>query len=151
MGLSKSPEFDNLFDTDDWLEESFSKKTQKPPKEKEREEKIEIVKESIVFNDKDKPLNVVAKTKVKEQETRKDSPKKPKEERVKKSSKENKPVHQHRHKKHRHKPDPDKDDLKLKALKDAHFEIDSQDMPSSAVEMTNKEKVRALLNPLNTG
>ena len=61
-----------------------------------------------------------------------------------KHSKENRHKHRHHHK---HKTGEDKQkskDLRQKALTDAHQEIDSQEMPSSAVDMTNKEKVSCL-------
>ena len=77
------------------------------------------------------------------------SPAKPKEEKSK-SSKENKRKrgshHHHHHHKNKTVEDKHKSkDLRVKALSDAHQEIDAQELPSSAVEMTNKEKVRIVL------
>ena len=90
---------------------------------------------------KESDLNAVKDS---EKTHKKDSHVKKKDEKSK-HTKENRHKHHgsHRHH-HKHKTGEDKaktKDLRLKALTDAHLEIDSQEMPSSAVEMTNKEKV----------
>lgn len=129
--LPVSPQFDNLIDNpEDLLEEDFNKKMQKLHEKDVKHEKNNV-KET-----KSKDL--------KNLESKKDSPLKTKDEKHrhdKRSSKENK-HNKSAVKSRKHKPKPDLEkDLKEKALKDAHLDLDSQEVPSSAVEMTNKEKV----------
>ena len=183
--LPVSPQFDNLIDTDDWLEEVYDNKTKKNEEKSEKVEKWEeededegeqnnssiseltdkwmeiinnIPKKPVETNDKlsavvNKPESVEVKSnkekvslsvkvKEKEQETKKDSPKKSVDTK-KQSSKENK-VKSRQHKKHKHKPEPSKEvNLKLKAQVDTELDLDSQEL-TSAVDMTNKEKVSVL-------
>jgi hypothetical protein len=133
--LPVSPQFDNLIDNpEDLLEEDFNKKMK---------ELLEKAKSALSNNEEQKVVTPTKNKKVKEvkdQDVKKDSPQKPKEEKHKRSSKENKHGHHHKHRKHRTKPDAEKD-LKEKALKDAHLDLETQEVPSSAVDMTNKEKV----------
>lgn len=128
--LPVSPQFDNLIDNpEDLLEEDFNKKMKKStekdkPVESDKDSEISSVKNKV---DKD----------MKEQDGKKDSARKSKDE--KRSTKENKHGHHHKSRKHRSKPEADKN-LAEKALKDAQLDLEAQDVPSSAVEMTNKEK-----------
>ena len=127
--LPVSPQFDNLIDNpEDLLEEDFKKKTEKSS-DKDINDK----------SDKDRSSTPSKTKELKDADSgKKDSVKKTKEERHshKKHSKENR----HHHHSRRHK-DAEEGDFKKMAMKDAQIDLDSQDMPSSAVEMTNKEKV----------
>ena len=127
--LPISPQFDNLIDNpEDLLEEDFNKKMLKA----KDDDSVDTKKDT---KSKDKSATPSKIKELKESATKKDSPKKPREEKSRtKSSKENRHSRRHKHR-------SEGKDLKEKALKDAHLDLDSQDVPSSAVEMTNKEKV----------
>ncbi|KAL4224738.1 PHD and RING finger domain-containing protein 1 [Mactra antiquata] len=138
--LPVSPQFDNLIDNpEDLLEEDFNKKMQKLIDK-------DTKKEASTGKDKNKDKSATpTKNKdikdLKDSETKTDSPVKSKDDKSKRS-KENKPQKSgHRSRRHHHKKHGEADkDLKQKALKDAHIDLDSQDLPSSAVDLTNKEK-----------
>lgn len=133
--LPLSPQFDNLIDNpEDLLEEDFNKKMQKLL------EKASANK----TKHKDKSVSPMKKKDVKSLESKKDSPLKTKDEKHKHSSKANK-HDRSGHKSHRHKSKREVEkDLKEDALNDAHLDLDSQEVPSSAVDMTNKEKVNII-------
>lgn len=130
--LPVSPLFDNLLDNaEDLLEEEFNRKTQmKSNDKKSSEDKDNLNKDMSGMPSKMKDIK---------DDVKKASPHKTRE---KRSSKENKHRHHsHHHRHHKHKAETeDKDNINAKALTDARLELDSQEMPSSAVEMTNKEK-----------
>lgn len=135
--LPVSPQFDNLIDNpDDLLEEDFNKKMQKA----KDEDSANMTKDNKIKDSKEKSATPTKIKELKDSESKKDSPKKTKEEKLK-GSKENKPDRHHRRQRHK----VESKDIKEKALKDAHIDLDSQDVPSSAVEMTNKEKVKTVV------
>ncbi|XP_052270447.1 protein SCAF11-like [Dreissena polymorpha] len=152
--LPVSPQFDNLIDNpEDLLEEDFNKKMQKLnetlfQKLKDRDTKIANERDTKIANERDTKIanedsgNVLERSdtakkvkELKESMLKKDSSKKPKDEKHKKHSKEN------RHHLHRRKEKEEAEkDITEKAMKDAQNDLDGQDLPSSAVDMTNKEK-----------